>query len=468
MQIPWQELLFSDNFQGQDNKPFERFLSNVTRVATVGHNERSAQAHKKALEDLAANHWQRCGGFTLDERLANETVAIKLSRLPGVAVEQKAELLRLSRQFALRCQLKSFVKDIYIERLQTHYQQSHGQSIDGQSVNVDWQWLLYHPAEQGKNKTLLSACDAIAHRIFWNEEIARQATDAVIKKMMANQWEKLAGFQGRGSAEGYFKKVFHTQAQDFFKAMYGSCQPKTWIRNAGQVMVKLFKKLCCEKLSATVLSEHYESLRHELLAANTMDTLAPMQEQELSKDKIDACVRLILQKEVNCLRPKVEEISDTSLRHDDEGDGPVDRGNSDDNESGGSFEDKASVADWDGTLLAMQILIGQVTLDEAMTQLQSRLDDQSRPHFESVKRLRQLLLRLDQSTLAKLQLSEAEKLTMQYRYIHGLTLKDTAKQMSQNLHKEIKQHQVVYSEKNAFQKLHQLLFAETTAGQKQK
>ncbi|MGK0373216.1 MAG: hypothetical protein ACJAW1_003488 [Glaciecola sp.] len=444
MQIAWSELLFSEMYNGQSNKPFEKFLENTTRVASVGHNKFSIQAHQNAINDLENDNWSLCQGFKEDVRLTNEVIAKKLAQLPGIAPEKREELTQLSREFALRCQIKSFIKDCYLQRLQLHYL-----ALADGTNDVDWQWLLYKPAENSSRKNLLESCDVIAHRIFWNDEIARQTADNIIKKLADNNWAKLAGYQGVGSAEGYFKKVFHTQAQDFFKALYGSCQPKTWIRNAGVVMVKLFKKLCCEKVSPTILREHFESLQNELRDLEPQEEA--LLEQNLSKDKIEACIRLILQKELNCQKAKFTEINDSSTILEGSENSFLD------SQGGVKFEDRADISSWQGTLIALQIMIGQLTSEQALDQLKLQSMDSSNPLYETVNTLLEVLDQLDDSTLAKLQLTTNEKLVMQQRFIHKLSRKDVASQLTIQLNKKYETHQVRYDEEKAFAKLKKIL-----------
>lgn len=442
MQIAWGELLFSKTYNGQPNKPFVTFLKENTRVATLGHSEASLVAHNNAIKGLEHNNWAACKGFSEDVRLTNEIVTKKLSQLPNADDSIRGQISEQTRDFALRCQIKRFIKDCYIQLIIFHYQE-----ISNNTQTVDWQWLLYKPSNYGSKKTLFEACDAIAHRIFWNEEIARQVSDNIMKKLKENNWSKLSGFQGVGSPEGYFKKVFHTQAQDFFKAMYGSCQPKTWMRNAGVMMVALFRKLCCEKISPTYLREHSESLQNELLGLAEDEASGYL----MSIKEIDSCIRLILEKEVNCQAQKFIELNETSIKTEDHETSYLD------NQGGQKFEDKADMSSWMGTLVALQILIGQLTLEEAIDSLKIKSEDPSNPNYEMIKSLLNVLAQLDNHKLAKLQLSPDEKLVIQYRFIHQLSRKEVASHLSLQLNKKVESHQIRYDEKKALSKLSKML-----------
>ncbi len=449
MQVSWQDLLFGDSFQGDSNQPFDGFLKSTTRVAAVGHNAFSIEAHALAMADLAADNWQRLNGFSVDERLVKEVVAKKLAQMPGIASEDIDRVRQLSQQFAIRCQLKRFVTDQYLALLHQHYAR-----LAENTQTVDWQWLLYKPAPEARNKTLHAACAAIAAHIFWNEELARQVTDNAIRRMSEDNWAKLSGYQGLGSAEGYFKKVFHTQVQDFFKAMYGSCQPKVWIRNAGAIMVKLFKKLCCEKIPAQQLCEHHEQLQRDLLLASSddEDSVVATDSASITPAQLKDCIRLILQKEVNCQQRKFEEVNDSATRADEEGTSVIEVS------AGQSFEDEATLASWQVTLIALQVLIGQTSLTEAIAGLENAAKDgPGLPLFATSRAVLAVLQKTDQARLAKLQLTEREKLTVQYRFIHHLSRLETAAQMSQQLLKKVETHQVRYEEEKALEKLKKLL-----------
>lgn len=448
MQVSWSDLLYSDSFQGEKNKPFADFLKSVTRIVALGHNHSSVQAHEKALAELSQNEWQKLSSFVVDERLVGETIAKKTSQTPGLTNEEREQVVELSRKFAVRCQLKSYVKDVYLELLTAQYAE-----LNQNSTEIDWQYLLYKPATRGKNKTLLEACDSVAHRIFWNEELARKACDNAIKRMSENNWSQLAGYQGVGSAEGYFKKVFHTKVQDFFKAIYGTCQARTWIQNAGAVMVRLFKKLCCEKTSPTILQEHHEQLNRDLELAQNLERQHPENTliAPLGKEQIADCIKLILQKEKDCLASKVEEQNDSATRIDDDGASVIDTLASND------FDDETEMAGWKGTLMALQILIGECSLEEVRDTLKSEKAQGASSLSTTVMAVSALLERVNRAALVKLQLTDNEKCVMQYRFIHNLSRNEAAAQMSLQLNKTIETHQVRYEEEKALNKLKKLL-----------
>ncbi len=427
----WSDLLFKKHFRGAPNQPFEHYLRTKGRLLRAGHSASSVEAHERTIKALQEDDWAALAEFQFDAEQAEKDLQQKLSQIPVLHGEELATFRQHFQGFALRKQAKAYISRIYGALFDELLQQRQ------HAPEVDWQLLLYQPDSKGK--TLFDSLDAIALRVFWKEEAAREAADAALKKMQADDWHMLSSYSGEGSAAGFFRQVFRSRIQDAFRAFYGSCEPRVWIRNAGPAAIKMFKTLCCQKVDVATLLANREKLLRDFEGSETDQSQLPTHEA------LSAIARLILQKEPNCQERKFEEINESDSSNAEQISPLQLISTSKDNEE--------SERMWELTLTSLQVLTGY----SDPKQLANKQKPGDFMTTELMQSLTKVLKQLGSAELAKLQLKPLEKLTLQHRYFDNLTRNAVADKLGKEMGKSIASHQIKYYEETALGKLKKLL-----------
>ncbi|MFW8590881.1 hypothetical protein ACOI22_08780 [Glaciecola sp. 2405UD65-10] len=120
---------------------------------------------------------------------------------------------------------------------------------------MDWQSLIFDP-----KTNFLQSMDNIAAKRFFDAELARTAVDECLDLMRQDNWAKLNAYEGRNSASAktFFFIVYRRCLEDYYRKVFGRCEPPAWTKQLGEFWVRLYKQLCCQGASVTTLINAYK------------------------------------------------------------------------------------------------------------------------------------------------------------------------------------------------------------------
>lgn len=120
---------------------------------------------------------------------------------------------------------------------------------------MDWQSLIFDP-----KTNFLQSMDNIAAKRFFDAELARTAVDECLDAMKQDNWAKLNAYEGRNSASAktYFFIVYRRCLEDYYRKVFGRCEPPAWAKQLGEFWVTLYKQLCCQGASLATLINAYK------------------------------------------------------------------------------------------------------------------------------------------------------------------------------------------------------------------
>lgn len=107
---------------------------------------------------------------------------------------------------------------------------------------IDWQQILFDP-----KKNLIGRFDQLAKKRFWDENLADEAFIWILDKLKADDWARLASFNGHAQPATFLHTVFLRLLEDFSRHKFGYPRPKTWLKNLGDFWVQIWKRLCLER-----------------------------------------------------------------------------------------------------------------------------------------------------------------------------------------------------------------------------
>ena len=119
---------------------------------------------------------------------------------------------------------------------------------------MDWHSLIFDPSEK-----VFDTLDKLAIKQFNDEELARESVTAILKDWRDAGWVKLNAYQHRNNASPntYIYTVFKHALIDEYRKRFGRCDPPPWLKALGAHWSKIYRQLCCQKLTRHHLRQIY-------------------------------------------------------------------------------------------------------------------------------------------------------------------------------------------------------------------
>lgn len=146
--------------------------------------------------------------------------------------------------------------------------------------------------------------DNIAYKRFFEQELARTAVDECLDTLRKDDWAKLQSYQGRNdaSAKTFFFIVYRHCLEDYYRKLFGRCEPPAWVKRLGAFWATLYKQLCCQSISEPELLVLYH--------------------QQFEDTYIKESINVIHNNDPKCLtrgkKPKIESLSNLNNANNEE------------------------------------------------------------------------------------------------------------------------------------------------------
>ena len=128
---------------------------------------------------------------------------------------------------------------------------------------MDWQAFIFNPSEDWIGKL-----ERRARKRFSDENIADEAMNFALKRLGANDWEKLKSYQQRSKPGTFLLVLFNNQLEDFARKKFGYPRPPAWVERMGEHWKTIWKRLCLEReesQSLLIVFEHIKEQTAEII-----------------------------------------------------------------------------------------------------------------------------------------------------------------------------------------------------------
>lgn len=112
----------------------------------------------------------------------------------------------------------------------------------------------------------LQNLDKLAIKRFGDQTLAEEATEYVVSRISAENWQLLDSFNQRSKPETYLYAVIHSQFEEFSRKRFGRPRPPEWLKRQGELWVKIWKEICLERQLDTSVIERLSQIKaHSLV-----------------------------------------------------------------------------------------------------------------------------------------------------------------------------------------------------------
>ncbi len=109
--------------------------------------------------------------------------------------------------------------------------------LDGQ---IDWSEIVFDPQTQGR------IC-ALCERRFGKTVDAEVASQYVLEKLSADDWQLCRKFSGRSLPQTYLYTLCSNLVEEHARKQYGRTRPPAWLKQLGDTWLTLWKLICLER-----------------------------------------------------------------------------------------------------------------------------------------------------------------------------------------------------------------------------
>lgn len=139
----------------------------------------------------------------------------------------------------------------------------------------DWPTLVL-------DKSFMESLDRMAKRRFGQDASAEECASYVLECLSENEWQKCRQFQGRSKPSTFLVSVSNNLIEEFSRKRYGRPRPPVWLKEQGDLWVKLWRTVCLERQLVPSVVERF-----------CRDGIRTM-------DKVNSVIRVIKARIPNC------------------------------------------------------------------------------------------------------------------------------------------------------------------------
>jgi RNA polymerase sigma factor (sigma-70 family) len=97
--------------------------------------------------------------------------------------------------------------------------------------------------------------ERLARQRFRDSSLTEESINFVLAKVTENECARLKKYQGRSSFRTYLAHVVHNLLTDFYYHKFGKCRAPAWVKASGCLFVRVYEKLCCQRMSRAEVAE---------------------------------------------------------------------------------------------------------------------------------------------------------------------------------------------------------------------
>lgn len=115
---------------------------------------------------------------------------------------------------------------------------------------IDWPGLVF-------NSENMAAIDKLSSRRFGEGSLAEEASTYAIEYLSKDDWSRCRAYKGQANPRTYLFTIVNNALEEFSRARFGRVRPPTWLKDMGELWIKLWKALCLERQALPAIIDRF-------------------------------------------------------------------------------------------------------------------------------------------------------------------------------------------------------------------
>jgi len=116
--------------------------------------------------------------------------------------------------------------------------------------HLNWSEIVFAPE-------FMAAINKLAERRFGQSSLAEEAGTYVIDYLSNDDWDKCKSFQGKSQIKTFLYTLSNNALEEFSRKRFGRPRPPSWLKELGEMWIKLWRSLCLERQPLPALVDRF-------------------------------------------------------------------------------------------------------------------------------------------------------------------------------------------------------------------